>query len=490
MGRAGARDADSYACAKVPHLAIKPQNLKLVRGEVKLLDMGLDRRPPSAYTETPDPYLAPEQWNNLPADERTDIYSLGATLFTLLTRDKLPNPSKRINPDQFRDVPKHVVDAIHRAMQAGPERRFQKVNAMLSALEAPSPATTIVLDGKSQGAAQPDQHSALLPQLQTALGTRLPSAVQVQLNNERRSLRDDETLDSLGLRGASSVVLFTDRQRPKPWMYAAGALAAVIVLVLALGFGGVSSTTSDSTPTAMAQAPTAAPVAVAPTAVPAATAPAEATAVPAATAPAATAPVPTVEPTAVPPEPIDAPCDVEQADVGDSVYTIAIIVPLGSPDKGDQAKARAMMNAACLAYGKMREKRSTVLTALPANTKIQLVFYDDKGQLDQAKPIANTIVDSFETGGVCGVGHRRSDLTNEVLPIYKNHLIPLFAPSNSDINVSANGGIRLAGNDAGQSAATIDFIQQGGKLSNATRLLIVRDTSENRWHSWSQRVPP
>jgi serine/threonine protein kinase len=83
------------------HRDIKPANLMLCRsGEVKLLDMGLakfyaERRneaQPQGHLTQPGvtmgtiDFMAPEQWeNSAAADIRSDIYSLGCTLFFLLT---------------------------------------------------------------------------------------------------------------------------------------------------------------------------------------------------------------------------------------------------------------------------------------------------------------------------------------------------------------------------------------------------------------------
>ena len=86
--------------AGIIHRDLKPHNLFITRvGDdpdfVKLLDFGIVRlRAPGTESEhltwtgtmvgTPA-YLAPEVWSGAPADERSDIYSLGVTLHYLLT---------------------------------------------------------------------------------------------------------------------------------------------------------------------------------------------------------------------------------------------------------------------------------------------------------------------------------------------------------------------------------------------------------------------
>jgi eukaryotic-like serine/threonine-protein kinase len=90
--------------AGIIHRDLKPHNLFMTRvGDdpdfVKLLDFGIVRfRVPTSATEhltwtgmvvgTPA-YLAPELWTGAEADERSDLYSLGVTLYFLATGESL-----------------------------------------------------------------------------------------------------------------------------------------------------------------------------------------------------------------------------------------------------------------------------------------------------------------------------------------------------------------------------------------------------------------
>lgn len=75
------------------HADMKPNNIVITAdGEVKIIDLGQSCKVGTVKERiqgTPD-YIAPEQVHCRPITPKTDIYNLGATMYYLLTRTKVP----------------------------------------------------------------------------------------------------------------------------------------------------------------------------------------------------------------------------------------------------------------------------------------------------------------------------------------------------------------------------------------------------------------
>ncbi|MGA2120306.1 MAG: serine/threonine-protein kinase [Bryobacteraceae bacterium] len=143
--------------AGIIHRDIKPSNLMLNRqGIVKVMDFGIAKvMGERGLTRTGMPvgtcrYMSPEQVLTTDADARSDIYSLGITLYEMLTANAPfhresefqvmsdhvhtpPPPPSKFYPH----IPKGVENAVLKALAKNPDERFQTVEEFGAALERP-----------------------------------------------------------------------------------------------------------------------------------------------------------------------------------------------------------------------------------------------------------------------------------------------------------------------------------------------------------------
>ena len=99
----------------VVHLDIKPANIMLSnRDEVKVLDFGISQdmngKKPEKLMGSPS-YMSPEQLDSRGIDHRSDIYSLGITLYELIT-GSLPFDGARSRDELFEAIRHQKVPSI------------------------------------------------------------------------------------------------------------------------------------------------------------------------------------------------------------------------------------------------------------------------------------------------------------------------------------------------------------------------------------------
>jgi hypothetical protein len=155
------------------HRDIKPANLMLARnGTIKILDMGLARSYDGGdrLTELLDQgvilgtadFISPEQAINSPdVDTRSDVYSLGATFYALVT-GRPPfegNTTQKLLQHQMREAPllneldptfpDGLADVVAVMMAKRPEDRFQTPAEVIAALAPWVPNSAQVVAGLS-----------------------------------------------------------------------------------------------------------------------------------------------------------------------------------------------------------------------------------------------------------------------------------------------------------------------------------------------------
>ncbi|HET6718580.1 MAG TPA: bifunctional protein-serine/threonine kinase/phosphatase [Rhodocyclaceae bacterium] len=150
LGRALLRIVASLHRLGIVHRDIKPDNLHLDRsGELRLLDLGVAASDGEDLREINNPgtpsYMAPQLFAGEVANESSDLYACGVTLYELLTRKypygeiepfQHPRFTEPVPPTRYRpDTPDWLENLLLKACAREAKDRFETAEEFLLALE-------------------------------------------------------------------------------------------------------------------------------------------------------------------------------------------------------------------------------------------------------------------------------------------------------------------------------------------------------------------
>lgn len=140
----------------IVHRDIKPQNIMMFTdGTIKVMDFGIAKFAREEGKTATDQaigsvhYISPEQASGDVTDAKSDIYSVGAMMYEMLTGKKpfdsdnpvaiavmhmqdIPERPRALNPD----IPDGLEEIVLRAMEKAPEDRYQSTAEMISDIDA------------------------------------------------------------------------------------------------------------------------------------------------------------------------------------------------------------------------------------------------------------------------------------------------------------------------------------------------------------------
>lgn len=246
-------DALDYLHTQEPqivHRDIKPQNLKLTsRGQIILLDFGLAKGQAgdvsrvttgaSIFGYTPN-YAPLEQIQGLGTDSRSDLYSLGATLYHLMTGVKPPDaltraaalvngqPDPLVKASQANPaVASELDDVLGKALAQNRDQRFVTANEMRKALQGTAQVSTVINRGEAD--------TVLFPPATPAGAT--PTQ---QIARQRTAVAGDTTV----VRPAAPP-----RKKILPWAVSGAALIVLAACVLTFyAYQKKKTTSAELTP--------------------------------------------------------------------------------------------------------------------------------------------------------------------------------------------------------------------------------------------------
>ncbi len=183
-------DAVAYAHdEQIVHRDLKPANIMIQADRrVRVMDFGIahvmagDAKSRAVLAGTPR-YMSPEQIQGLDVDQRSDVFSLGVTLYEMLggrppflqeefnalreaVASERPAPLISLNPN----LPPSFYQLVERALSKEPDKRFENAGEMRQAL----------LECADDEVESPDQTSGPSPRARQAILERIRERVEKQ----------------------------------------------------------------------------------------------------------------------------------------------------------------------------------------------------------------------------------------------------------------------------------------------------------------------
>ncbi len=208
----------------IVHRDIKPGNLMVtVEGPLKVLDFGLARLTSEATNTgltrvgsvlgTPH-YMSPEQAEGRVADERSDIFSVGAVLYEVLTSQKAyPGGSAHVvlhniinlTPTPIRElvpsIPPELETLVNKALEKTPEKRYQNLRELAADVLR-------IRTAMSEGA---NFETMISPRPDPAGGARSKSSKAAETTPGGRGMRHLASLDAIAQRREAQVEVFLQK---------------------------------------------------------------------------------------------------------------------------------------------------------------------------------------------------------------------------------------------------------------------------------------
>lgn len=223
----------------VVHRDLKPENILISgRDQVKVLDFGLAKPIYDDISEATDltttgltgtpRYMAPEQIQGHNIDTRTDVYSLGAIIYEMVTGSPVHQgttlgemlmavvhkPPPELPPDL---CPPPVAGAIKKALEKKPEDRFQDMDAMARAFEVKERGRSTSFSQQKGHVPHPKALIYTQRGREALTGMTSSSSFAVELLEEAIQLDPNYAL-AHALYGEACAALFNSGQRSAQWL--------------------------------------------------------------------------------------------------------------------------------------------------------------------------------------------------------------------------------------------------------------------------------